>query len=189
VTVALAAALQESDLHNLDHGDLDSLGLFQQRPSQGWGTKSQIMSPAHAAAAFYDRLAHLAGWQALSVTDAAQGVQRSAAPDAYSHWETQARAMASALTGETQAGLTCRYHPSTDTVTSGPASTTLTDEFGAAGIGVALPTPRGWAVAAWLVGHAHLYNIATVSFADQQWSATTGTWTPHPTNELIVRVT
>jgi hypothetical protein len=188
VTVALAAALQESNLHNLDYGDLDSLGLFQQRPSQGWGSKSQIMSPPYAATAFYDRLAHLAGWQTLSVTDAAQGVQRSAAPDAYSHWEAEARAMAAALTGETEAGLTCRY-PSGDHAATASASAALTDEFGAAGIGVALPAPRGWAVVAWLIGHAHLYNITTVTFAGQRWSATAGTWKPHPTNELIVRVT
>ncbi|MEY2569679.1 MAG: hypothetical protein QOE63_29 [Acidimicrobiaceae bacterium] len=188
VTVALAAALQESNLHNLDYGDLDSLGLFQQRPSQGWGTKTQIMSPPYAATAFYDRLAHLAGWQTLSVTDAAQGVQRSAAPDAYRHWEAEARAMAAALTGETQAGFTCRYPSGNHAAAGASASTTLTDEFGAAGIGVSLPAPRGWAVVAWLIGHAHLYDITTVTFAGQQWSATAGTWKPHPTNELIVRV-
>ena len=80
---ALAAAFQESGLHNLSHGDRDSLGLFQQRPSQGWGTPSQIMDPGYAAGAFYHRLAQVTGWQTTSVTDAAQQVQRSAAPDAY----------------------------------------------------------------------------------------------------------
>ena len=72
-------ALQESGLHNLSYGDRDSLGLFQQRPSQGWGTPAQIMSPRHAAAAFYRRLSRIAGWQAMPVTEAAQTVQHSAA--------------------------------------------------------------------------------------------------------------
>lgn len=63
VTVAIASALQESQLHNLDHGDRDSLGLFQQRPSQGWGTPEEIMTPHYAAAAFFDRLARVEGWE------------------------------------------------------------------------------------------------------------------------------
>src|SRR6516225_3455108 len=66
VTVALAAALQESELHNLPGGDLDSLGLFQQRPSQGWGTAGQIMTPRYAALAFYRHLAVVPGWQVMS---------------------------------------------------------------------------------------------------------------------------
>jgi hypothetical protein len=108
VTVALAAALQESNLANLDHGDLDSVGLFQQRPSQGWGTKTQLMDPAYAAGAFFDRLATVAGWQSLAVGDVAQAVQLSARPNAYAPWEPEARAVARALTGEIPAGLTCQ---------------------------------------------------------------------------------
>src|SRR6202040_3382624 len=76
VTIALAAALQESQLHNLDHGDLDSLGLFQQRPSQGWGTAAEVMTPSYAAAAFYEHLVRVPGWETLPVTVAAQRVQR-----------------------------------------------------------------------------------------------------------------
>ena len=91
VTIALAAALQESGLHNLTHGDRDSLGLFQQRPSQGWGTPSAILTPRLAAAAFYERLAKVPSWQTLSVSAAAQRVQRSAAPEAYADWELEAR--------------------------------------------------------------------------------------------------
>ncbi len=108
VTVALAAALQESLLHNLDHGDRDSLGLFQQRPSQGWGSPSQILDPRHAAEAFLGALARIDRWQTLPVNDAAQLVQRSATPNAYSKSEAEARAIARATTGELPGTLTCQ---------------------------------------------------------------------------------
>src|SRR5579863_2836609 len=75
-TVALATALQESQLRNLPYGDLDSVGLFQQRPSQGWGTRQQLLDPVYAATAFYTRLTQIPGWQSMSVTDAAQAVQQ-----------------------------------------------------------------------------------------------------------------
>ena len=108
VTIALAAALQESKLHNLAHGDRDSVGLFQQRPSQGWGTPSQLTSPSYAAAAFYRELAKVDGWTTMSVTEAAQHVQRSAIPDAYATWEPEARVLARILTGEVPNRIVCR---------------------------------------------------------------------------------
>ena len=107
VTVALAAAFQESKLHNLSHGDRDSVGLFQQRPSQGWGDPAQLTTPRYAAAAFYRALARVDGWEAMSVTEAAQHVQVSAAPDAYATWEPQARVLARILTGEVPDRLVC----------------------------------------------------------------------------------
>lgn len=88
--VALATAMQESTLHDLDHGDRDSLGLFQQRPSQGWGTPAQVTDPVYATRQFVDHLLAIPGWQSLPVTDAAQDVQRSAFPDAYAKWESLA---------------------------------------------------------------------------------------------------
>jgi len=110
--VAVATALQESDLHNVASSavpesltyphegvsvNLDSVGLFQQRPSQGWGTVAQLMDPRYSTGAFYDRLVKVSGWQALSVTDAAQAVQRSAFPGAYQKHEDTARAAVAAL--------------------------------------------------------------------------------------------
>src|SRR3954447_7046263 len=77
VTVALATALQESKLRNLAGGDRDSLGLFQQRPSQGWGTPDQILDPVYSATAFYNALLKVKNWDSLPVNDAAQKVQRS----------------------------------------------------------------------------------------------------------------
>ena len=107
VTVALAVALQESLLYNLDHGDRDSLGLFQQRPSQGWGSPSQILDPRYAAEAFLRALTRIDQWQTMSVNDAAQLVQHSATPNAYAKSEAEARAIARATTGELPGTLTC----------------------------------------------------------------------------------
>jgi murein DD-endopeptidase MepM/ murein hydrolase activator NlpD len=97
--VALATAMQESSLNNLDHGDRDSLGLFQQRPSQGWGTPAQVTDPVYAATRFYRRLLTVDGWQNLPVTEAAQAVQISGLPDAYARWETDATTLVTALAG------------------------------------------------------------------------------------------
>ena len=188
-TVAIAAALQESGLHNLDHGDLDSIGLFQQRPSQGWGTAAQIMTPRYAATAFYQRLTKVPDWQTLSVTDAAQSVQHSAAPNAYAQWEPSARVVAQAVTGETPAGLTCRYPPSNRHAVDTALSAAVADEVGAPNLNVPVAAARGWTVAAWLVGHAQHYNIDTVAFSGQRWTAASGTWQPDPSADTTVRVT
>ncbi|WP_224760721.1 LysM peptidoglycan-binding domain-containing protein [Salinibacterium sp. ZJ450] len=103
IVIALATAMQESSLRNLNYGDRDSLGLFQQRPSAGWGTPEQIMNPTHSARLFYGGdsnpnfgvtrgLLEIPGWQSMTLTQAAQAVQISAFPDAYAKWETSARA-------------------------------------------------------------------------------------------------
>jgi murein DD-endopeptidase MepM/ murein hydrolase activator NlpD len=101
--VAVATAIQESGLRNLPHqgadNDHDSLGLFQQRPSQGWGTPEQILDPRYAAAAFYQRLLEVADWQQLPLTVAAQAVQRSAFPDAYAKHEPLAVAVVGSVAG------------------------------------------------------------------------------------------
>lgn len=95
--VALATALQESGLRNLTYGDRDSLGLFQQRPSQGWGTANEILDPVHASTKFYEALEKVSGWQSLSVTQAAQAVQKSGYPEAYAKWEPLATALQQAI--------------------------------------------------------------------------------------------
>src|SRR5919107_1364333 len=79
--------MQESTLRNINYGDRDSLGLFQQRPSQGWGTPAQVLDPVYSTKTFLDRLLAVPGWERLPVTVAAQTVQRSAFPDAYAKWE------------------------------------------------------------------------------------------------------
>ncbi|MER5847534.1 hypothetical protein ABT126_10825 [Streptomyces sp. NPDC002012] len=107
VTIALATALQESGLRNIEHGDRDSLGLFQQRPSQGWGTEKQILDPVYSAGEFYRHLAEVPGYSRLPLTVAAQRVQRSGFPQAYAKHEPDAALLAAALTGRTPAALTC----------------------------------------------------------------------------------
>jgi N-acetylmuramoyl-L-alanine amidase len=108
IIIALAAAMQESGLVNHAYGDKDSLGLFQQRPSTGWGTPAQIMNPTDSALAFFGGpnnpnagrtrgLLDIPGWQRMTVTQAAQAVQISAYPDAYAKWETSARVWLSQL--------------------------------------------------------------------------------------------
>ena len=106
-SIALATAYQESKLRNLDHGDRDSLGLFQQRPSQGWGTAEQIQDPRHAVNAFYDALVQVDGYETMRITEAAQRVQRSGFPEAYADHEADGRALASALTGYSAARFSC----------------------------------------------------------------------------------
>ncbi|MDI5903600.1 MULTISPECIES: heavy metal transporter [Streptomyces] len=107
VAIALATALQESGLRNIQHGDRDSLGLFQQRPSQGWGTPREILDPTYAAGEFYKHLVKVRGYQDLPLTVAAQRVQRSGYPEAYAKHEPDATLLAAALTGTSAATLTC----------------------------------------------------------------------------------
>ena len=101
IAIALATAMQESSLINIDYGDRDSVGLFQQRPSQGWGSVAQIMDPEYSARAFFGGptgpnfgqvrgLLDIKNWQAMTLTSAAQAVQVSAFPDAYQKWELSA---------------------------------------------------------------------------------------------------
>ena len=175
VSIALATAYLESGLHNLTHGDRDSLGLFQQRPSQGWGTAAQVLTPHYAAAAFYQRLARVPGWEVIPVTDAAQRVQRSALPNGYAQFEPKARALAEALTGEVAAGFTCRvsFAPGVPATALQQAMAT---ELGLASLSVSLPPPRGWTVASWLVGHAATFKIAAVDYDGLRWTAASGRW-------------
>ncbi|MFJ8139971.1 heavy metal transporter [Streptomyces sp. NPDC096013] len=120
VTIALATALQESQLVNIEHGDLDSLGLFQQRPSQGWGTKKEILDPTYAAGVFYEHLAKVNDYQQLPLTVAAQRVQRSGYPEAYAKHEPEATLLSAALTGQAAATLTCQGLPDSTRANTGP---------------------------------------------------------------------
>ena len=107
-TIALATAYQESKLYNLESGDRDSLGLFQQRPSQGWGSAEQVLDPVYATNAFYDALERIGDYESMRVTVAAQEVQRSGFPEAYADHEADARVLASALTGNSRHAFSCR---------------------------------------------------------------------------------
>lgn len=178
VTVALAAAFQESNLHNLAHGDRDSLGLFQQRPSQGWGTASQVMDPNYAATAFFTHLAKVDGWEDLPVTTAAQEVQRSGAPSAYEKWEAKARAIAIATTGEKPAAFTCEG-PKPKAAAERALQTSMTAELGPTDLAATVPAARGWTVASWLVAHSQRFGISAVTFDGHRWTPSSGKWKVH----------
>ncbi|GAB2998603.1 hypothetical protein LWP59_20215 [Amycolatopsis acidiphila] len=175
VTVALATALQESKLRNLTGGDRDSAGLFQQRPSQGWGTYEQVTDPVHAANAFYQRLRAQPDWTQLTVTQAAQLVQRSGAPDAYAQWEPEARALAGALTGETAATFTC-HDLALDTTGAAGLVTVANAELGTAVLTGPHDPARGWALATWLVANATRFGVDKVTFDGRTWTSAGGSW-------------
>jgi hypothetical protein len=107
VVIALATAQQESRLRNLDYGDRDSLGLFQQRPSQGWGTPEQVQDPVYAAGKFYDHLVEVPQWETGDLTTVADAVQRSAFPLAYRQWTGFAESLTAALPASGEFLLTC----------------------------------------------------------------------------------
>lgn len=195
VTIALATALQESGLRNIEHGDRDSLGLFQQRPTKGWGTADQIMDPAYASERFYAHLAEVPGYSRLPLTAAAQRVQRSGYPQAYAKHEPDATLLAASLTGRAAASLTCEGRASgADAARPGdPARVraALTRDFGrdvaaAKGPGessVRVPVPatvdsaeggerqRGWELAQWAVANSSALRIERVSYAGREWTA------------------
>ncbi len=113
-SIALATAFQESKLYNLDYGDRDSVGLFQQRPSQGWGSVAELTDPDYAANAFYDELVKVDGYREMEITEAAQEVQRSGFPEAYADHEEDARTLASALTGNSPRAMWCDVRGNAD---------------------------------------------------------------------------
>jgi hypothetical protein len=126
IEVAVATARQESKLHNLGYGDRDSVGLFQQRPSQGWGTMSQIMDPVYATTKFYQALLAVPDWQKMTLTQAAQAVQHSGAPDAYAQYDQFATVITGVFTGAAGPGLGCTLDGPTFAAQPKPAGRLLT---------------------------------------------------------------
>lgn len=120
--IAIATAMQESGLRNLTVAtDHDSLGLFQQRPSQGWGSPAQLTDPVYASTAFYARLVRVPDWQTLPLTDAAQAVQKSAYPSAYAKWEPLATQLVQGFGGTLDPTGACPL-PCPPTTTSSPTN-------------------------------------------------------------------
>jgi hypothetical protein len=189
VTVALAAALQESSLRNLDYGDQDSLGLFQQRPSQGWGSPAEILTPSYAAEAFFEHLARVDGWESASVTVAAQAVQRSALPSAYASWEPRAQVLTQATTGGVAAALRCQFLHAGSVAPMLTLEQAIANELGSPALGTSLAPARGWTVAAWLVAHAYSYHITSVTFAGRTWTSATGSWNGRAPFDAVVHYT
>jgi hypothetical protein len=176
-TIALATAFQESKIRNIRYGDRDSVGLFQQRPSQGWGTTAQILDPVYATNAFYDALVKFKGYETADITQIAQRVQRSAYPEAYRDHEGQGRVLASTLTGHSPAGLTCRLDEATRHSTPADVAADLSEQMGVASavpgdgeLTVKAADQRwAWAVAHWAVARAEQYGATHVSVGDRAW--------------------
>ena len=193
-TIAIATAFQESRIHNLDYGDRDSVGLFQQRPSQGWGTREQILDPEYAINTFYDGLAKIDGYESMIITDAAQGVQRSGFPGAYAQHEDYARALASALCGYSAAAFSCTINPTgagrvvdvRDDLRDAYGDITVRTGDSVVDVPLNGSAPdvdaRGWSLAHYAVGNASRLEIASVSFDGLRWTAENSPagWVSHP---------
>jgi hypothetical protein len=176
--IAYATALQESHLRNLESGDRDSVGLFQQRPSQGWGTIKQLQDPVYATGRFFGALVKVKDYTGMPVHEAAQKVQRSADGSAYAQHEDDARTLAEAFTGHAPASVRCWYPPNkrkphSDT-RSALAELRLTLKRSDDGE-LTVPTTRaGWTMAGWLVAHAQVYGLREVRYSGRRWRASDG---------------
>ena len=185
VTVALATALQESKLTNLRSGDLDSVGVFQQRPSQGWGPAAQLEDPVYATGKFFAALSRVHGYQVMPVSQAAQAVQHSADGNAYAQYSGVVGRLSAAFTGQRPHAVWCWYPGPSARPRLAEAGQALDHAFGplpmhtASDPGVTVkvaPGGAGWAVAAWLVSHAGAYGIRNIAYGGYQWA------TSHATN-------
>jgi hypothetical protein len=180
--LVIAAGLQESKLRNVPagQGDRDSVGVLQQRPSQGWGTAEQLADVAFAAGAFLDRLVEFPEWSTLPLARAIQNVQISADEDAYAKHEARAQAIADALTGATPRGVSCAFEE--PSVVAAPAVV-------AGALQAALPvnaptvsdreisvSGASWATAAWFVANGDRLGVAKVTFSGARWERGEG-WT------------
>jgi hypothetical protein len=184
VTVAYATAMQESKLQDLTYGDRDSVGVFQQRPSQGWGPRTDLENPVYATSKFFGALVKVPGYQQLPIYQAAQDVQHSADGFAYAQYGPMAAHMAVAFTGQDPHAVWCWYSQKiTGTARDDAATTQLAQTFGPQrarpsadpGLIVRVADPRkGWVMAAWLVSHAQQYQISYVSYAGYRWTAADG---------------
>jgi hypothetical protein len=178
-TIALATAMQDSKLRNIDHGDKagpDSRGLFQQRPSQGWGSEAQVMDPYYAANAFYDALVQIPGYESMEITEAAQRVQRSAFPTAYAQHEQMGRFFASGLSGQTPEAVQCTLRSAVAAGDPGAVSAGLAQAYGPLVTAVEGQTlvveatgSQAWSVAQWAVANAKGYEVTQVQVAGRTW--------------------
>jgi hypothetical protein len=192
LAIAYATAFQESKLENLTYGDRDSVGIFQQRPSEGWGSTTQLEDPAYASRAFFGALVQVPNYTTIPVYEAAQAVQKSAGGYAYEQYTQTGELLAADYTSTPHA-VTCWYNPATEAANQGVspdldltgALKGLADAFGQPGenavvtritrstdsLALSAASTNGWVVANWLVSNASSYGITRVSYAGYQWTA------------------
>jgi hypothetical protein len=200
VTVAYATALQESKLQNLRFGDLDSVGVFQQRPSEGWGTRRQLEDPVYATTKFFQALTKVPRYRQIPVYKAAQAVQRSADGTAYIQYQQMAASLTRGFTGSDPRAVWCWYSGRTHgRARLAAADQDLTRAFGPLAVRTAgdprliVTVPHraeGWSVAAWLVSHASRYGIRDVRYGRYEWRAAKGAsgWTRGHSQEPAGRI-
>ncbi|REE95966.1 hypothetical protein [Thermomonospora umbrina] len=203
VVIAYATAIQESHIRNLPGGDRDSVGIFQQRPSQGWGRVDQLRDPVYSTSKFFDGLVKVKDYLDRDLHDAAQQVQRSADGTAYAPHENRAKHLAEAYTGRRPGAVRCWFSPDKRTAPRrAEAVRALHQTFGTSRLPVTkgderhvvqVPTRRiGWAVASWAVSHALGYGLTEVRYAGLHWKADAGHdgWTGDddaPADRVIIR--
>lgn len=174
--LVLAAGLQESKLHNLalGDGDRDSVGVLQQRPSQGWGTAAQLGDVHYATGKFLDALVKIEGWQNGDLADTIQEIQVSSDGSLYGQHEAEAQAIADALTGKAPAAITCSFPKPTQVATP-----QVTAQQVARDLPVNAPTlsthgvdvpGASWATAAWFVANGDRLGIDRVSYNGKTWT-------------------
>ena len=178
--LALAAGLQESKLANLRPGEGpdDSVGVLQQRPSQGWGSVAQLQDIHYATGKFLDALVKIDGWQTMPLADAIQEVQVSIDGSYYARHEGEAQALSDALNGKNPAGISCSFPKPTEVASVATVAAAVAED-----LPVSKPTavsPKitvpgaSWATAAWFVASADKYGIDAVDYAGRQWTRAHG---------------
>ena len=175
-SIAMATVYQETGIRNLDHGDRDSVGLFQQRPSQGWGTAKQLLDPYYATGKFYDALVKIKNWETDDINDVAQKVQRSGYPEAYRDHEADARVLASTFTGHSPAGFSCLEREGNP---GRPAALVKSIEktFGKVSDQIekkvitidADSDALAWAYASHALANSKLYGVVLIKIGGRQW--------------------
>jgi len=178
--LALAAALQESKLRNLasGEGDRDSVGVLQQRPSQGWGKPGQLADVRFATGAFLDALLKVPDWQHLELAVAIQDVQISADGNAYAQHEAEALALSRALIGTQPAAITCKFPKPTTVAPVRTVAAQFARDLGGRTPTTAALTVRvaggRWQAAAWFVANADRLGIDKVAYDGKQWTRAKG---------------
>jgi len=196
LTIGYATAMQESKLANLTYGTADSVGVFQQRPSQGWGTVAELENPVYATTAFFNALVKVPGYTTLAIAVAAQDVQRSADGSAYNNYAAQAAVMTPAFTSGH--GLTCwnGTGEATAKLDLHGGAEAMDSDFGVPGTSssalnsisrvdsgkadsIVTQTGAGWTAANWLVANAAAYGITRVSYDGYTWKQGVGSTSWH----------
>lgn len=178
--LVLAAALQESKLENLppNAGDRDSVGVLQQRPSQGWGTEAQLSDVHYATGAFLDALLKIPNWQGLDLATAVQDVQISADGSAYAQHQDEAQVLSDALSGKVPAGINCVFDKPTKVAAAAQVAARVRADLPVnpptvSGLTVTVPGAK-WQTAAWFVANADSLGVDSVGYDGKRWTRAKG---------------